>query len=99
MSRPAKSPFEVTPLAELARRHTEEAVGVLAKLLGSQNERTQLEAVESLLDRGWGKVSATGSTPSPAQLVRDAFDELPYEDLKTLAELMEILKQRREGKA
>lgn len=98
MSRAAKSPFEVTPLAELARRHTEEVVNVLASILKDGTERSKLEAAEALLDRGWGKVSAAGPTPSPAQIVRDAFDELPFEDLKTLHELMEILKQRRQGK-
>ena len=99
MSPAGKPSFEDTPLSELARRHTEAAVKVLADCLESGTERAKLEAAETLLDRGWGKVAAAGPTSSPAQLVRDAFDELPFDDLATLRGLIEILRHKRQGKA
>lgn len=99
MSRMSRPPFEITPLADLARRHTEAAVKVLADVLEKGTDRNKLDAVEALLDRGWGKVSAAAPSPSPAQAVRDALDELPLEDLETLRDLMEMLKARRQGKA
>ena len=55
-------------LDNLAREHTEEAVGRLVQIMRTGEDRDSIKAVDSLLDRGHGKpLSATIALPASRQ--------------------------------
>ena len=54
---PGGRPREVGRVKELARQHTEEAVGTLVAVMRNRKSpaASRIRAAELLLDRGWGK--------------------------------------------
>jgi hypothetical protein len=72
--RPPAVPLEVK---ELARAHTLEAIGKLVNLMRrGKEQRVQLEAAKSLLDRGWGKPPIPISGPDGESPVVPELPEL-----------------------
>ena len=68
---PGGRPKEIEGVRELARKHTEEAINTLVKMLRSRNDRVRVAAAEALLDRGWGRsnqdMEVSGSDSSDLQ--------------------------------
>ncbi len=55
---PGGRPKEVAEVKALARKHTQEALETLAKLMKSGTpDRTRVAAAEAILDRAWGRPS------------------------------------------
>ena len=55
---PGGRPKSAGPLRELAREHTEEALGVLVAALSDEDARVRISAATALLDRGHGRPTA-----------------------------------------
>ena len=83
---PGGRPPEVGRVKELARAHTEEALGTLVAIMrnGKSPAAARLRAAELLLDRGWGKAETKAEIGAPGE-----FDHLTPEEVE--AQLIEEL--------
>jgi hypothetical protein len=73
---PGGRPKEVGHVRELAREHTEEAIGTLAAIMqdGKEPAAARVRAAECLLDRGWRRADMTANVKLPRN-VRDLSTE------------------------
>lgn len=78
---PGGRPKVLRQLRELARGHTERAIGVLVECLDDPDPRVRLVAANTLLDRGWGKAQI-----GVDEVENDAPQDPPGWDTSTLTQ-------------
>ena len=85
---PGGRPKQIGEVRDLAREHTEEAIGTLVGIMQDEGApaSARLQAAQAILDRGWGRPSQAVEVDSRSHLTLvDLIEGADWEDEPVLA--------------